>query len=263
MWALGDYHRFALATVWQLGPVLVEACHITPGQRVLDVAAGTGNVAIRAAKAGARVVACDLTPSHFEAGRHAAATEGVEIEWREADAEALPFADGDFDVVTSCFGAMFAPDHQAVARELVRVCRPAGVIGLLSFTADGISGEFFKLLGEYAPPPPAGALPPVLWGQEAHVRELLGDHLASIEMTRRTYVETAASAHEYCDLFRKAFGPLVAIRGALAGDPERLAALDRGFETFVARSNRAASPDRVEIPYDYLQVIGRKPARTS
>src|SRR5688500_8726563 len=119
MWALGDYHRFAAATAWPLGPVLVEACGISAGQRVLDVATGSGNVAIRAAKAGATVIASDLTPEHFAAGRRVAAAEGVELEWREADAEALPFHDGGFDVVTSCFGAMFAPDHRAVANELL------------------------------------------------------------------------------------------------------------------------------------------------
>jgi ubiquinone/menaquinone biosynthesis C-methylase UbiE len=162
VWALGDYHRFATQTVWEVGPVLVDACGISAGQRVLDVGAGTGNVAIRAAEAGAQVVAADLTPENFEAGRREARARGVELEWVEADAEALPFGDGEFDAVTSCFGAMFAPDHQAVAGELVRVCRPGGVIGLTAFTPDGLGGEFFGLFARHAPPPPPGALPPVL-----------------------------------------------------------------------------------------------------
>ena len=144
MWALGDYHRFATSTVWQLGPVLVEACGISAGQRVLDVAAGTGNVAIRAAKTGATVVGSDLTPANFEAARRAAAAEGVDLEWREGDAEALPFADGEFDVVTSCFGAIFAPNHRAVANELVRVCRPGGTICMMNFTPEGTAGEFLR-----------------------------------------------------------------------------------------------------------------------
>src|SRR5918993_927578 len=155
MWASGDYHRFATATVWELGPVLVGACGISAGQRVLDVASGTGNVAIRAAKTGATVVASDLTPENFEAGRGAAADEGVEVEWREADAEALPFPDGTFDAVTSCFGAIFGPDHRAVANELVRVCRPGGTIGMINFTPNGAGGDFFRLLARYAPPLPA------------------------------------------------------------------------------------------------------------
>jgi 2-polyprenyl-3-methyl-5-hydroxy-6-metoxy-1,4-benzoquinol methylase len=126
-WALGDYHRFAKQTVWELGEVLVRACRISTGQRVLDIAAGTGNTAIRAAEAGAEVVASDLT--NFEAGRREAEAHGVELEWVEADAEALPFADGEFDVVTSSFGAIFAPDHRAVADEMLRVCRPGGRSG--------------------------------------------------------------------------------------------------------------------------------------
>ncbi|MGH2778799.1 MAG: class I SAM-dependent methyltransferase [Actinomycetota bacterium] len=133
-WALGDYHKFARGTIWELGPVLVEACGISAGQRVLDVAAGTGNTAIRAAENGADVVASDLTPENFEAGRFEAKAHGVELEWVEADAEDLPFGDSEFDVVTSSFGAMFAPNHQAVADELMRVCRPGGTIGMLNFT---------------------------------------------------------------------------------------------------------------------------------
>ena len=143
-WRLGDYHRFATELVWEVGPVLVEACGIVAGQRVLDVAAGTGNVAIRAAEAGASVVASDLTPEHFEAGRAEARRRGVELDWVEADAEALPFGDGEFDVVTSSFGAMFAPDHRAVADELVRVCRPGGTIGLASFTPDGLARRVLR-----------------------------------------------------------------------------------------------------------------------
>ena len=127
------------------------ACGIAAGQRVLDVAAGTGNVAIRAAEAGAQVVASDLTPENFEAGRREARARGVELEWVEADAEALPFGDGEFDVVTSSFGAMFAPDHQAVADELLRVCRPGGTIGMLNFTPEGLGGEFFELFGATRP----------------------------------------------------------------------------------------------------------------
>jgi ubiquinone/menaquinone biosynthesis C-methylase UbiE len=258
MWALGDYHRFATATVWQLGPMLVDACRISAGHRVLDVAAGTGNVAIRAAEAGATVVASDLTPENFEAGRRAAAAAGVEVEWREADAEALPFGDGEFDVVTSCFGAIFAPDHRAVADEILRVCRPGGTIGMINFTPDGTGGEFFKILGDYAPPPPPGARSPVLWGNEEHIRSLFGDRMESLEMTRGEYVETAASPREYYDLFQQAFGPLVAIRASLADQPERLAALDRDFLEFVTRSNRGTTAGRVEIRYEYLLVVGRR-----
>jgi ubiquinone/menaquinone biosynthesis C-methylase UbiE len=258
MWAMGDYHTFAKATVWGLGPILVEACGVRAGQRVLDVAAGTGNVAIRAAKAGASVVASDLTPENFEAGRGAARAEGVDLEWIEADAEALPFDNSEFDVVTSCFGAMFAPNHQRVASELLRVCRPGGVIGMINFTPEGKGGEFFGVLAPYAPPPLPGALSPVLWGDEAHVRELFGNRIGSLDMIRDTYVERAASPRAYYELFRDTFGPMVAIRGSLAEQPERVDALERDFLDFVARANSARSQAAVELPYEYLLVVARK-----
>jgi ubiquinone/menaquinone biosynthesis C-methylase UbiE len=258
VWALGDYHRFAKATVWELGPLLVEACGISAGQRVLDVAASTRNVAIRAAQAGAGVVASDLTPENFEAGRREAAAQRVELEWVEADAEALPFGDGEFDVVTSSFGAIFAPDHQAVADELVRVCRPEGTIGMLTFTPEGLISDFFGALASYGPPPPPGALPPPLWGSEEHVRELFGDRLDSLEMTRSEYVETADSPRDYCELFKQTFGPVVAIYASLADQPDRLAALDDDFLEFATRSNRGARDGPAEYHYEYLLVLAQK-----
>jgi len=258
VWALGDYHRFAKATVWEVGPLLVKACGISAGQRVLDVAAGTGNVAIRAAQAGAEVVASDLTPENFEAGRREAEAQKVELKWVEADAEALPFADGEFDVVTSSFGAIFAPDHQAVADELVRVCRPGGTIGMLNFTPESLISDFFGALAPYGPPPPRGALPPPLWGSEQHVRELFGDRLESLELTRGEYVETADGPRDYCELFKKTFGPVVAIYSSLADQPARLAALDRDFLEFATRANRGTPDGPAEYHYEYLLVVARK-----
>jgi ubiquinone/menaquinone biosynthesis C-methylase UbiE len=258
VWALGDYHRFAKATVWQLGPILIEACGISPGQRVLDVAAGTGNTAIRAAQAGAEVVAADLTPENFDAGRHEAAAHGIELEWVEADAEALPFADGEFDVVTSSFGAIFAPVHQAAADEMLRVCRPGGTIGILAFTPEGLITDFFGALAPYAPPPPPGALPPALWGSEGHVRDLFGDRVDSLEMTRGEYVERAESPRDYCELFKQTFGPVVAIYRNLADQPDRLAAFDRDFLAFATRSNRGAPGGAAEYVYEYLLAIATK-----
>jgi ubiquinone/menaquinone biosynthesis C-methylase UbiE len=258
MWALGDYHTFATSTVWELGPVLVDACRLSRGQRVLDVAAGTGNVAIRAATAGAAVVASDLTPENFEAGRRAARAAGVEVKWIEGDAEALPFEDEEFDVVTSCFGAMFAPDQQKVANELLRVCRAGGTIGMINFTQEGRGGDFFRLLAPYAPPPPPGVLPPLMWGNEDHVRKLFGKRVESLEVTRREYVERAASPRAYLDLFKQTFGPMVAISASLANQPERAAALDRDFLEFVGRSNRRTPESPVQIPYEYLLVVARK-----
>ncbi len=175
MWASGDYPAMVETFLLPLGPHLVEVCGIGPGMEVLDVAAGTGNASIPAAKAGAKVTASDLTPELFDAGRRRAEAEGVSLDWTEADAENLPFEDESFDVVISSIGAMFAPRHQDVADELVRVCRPAGTIGLLSWTPEGMIGELFRTMGPFAPPPPPGAQPPPLWGSEEHLRELFGD----------------------------------------------------------------------------------------
>jgi ubiquinone/menaquinone biosynthesis C-methylase UbiE len=258
MWALGDYHRFARETVWELGAVLVEACGISRGQRVLDVAAGTGNVAIRAAEAGAHVVASDLTSEHFDAGRREAAAQGVKLDWVEGDAEALPFRDGEFDVVTSSLGAIFPPNHQAVADELLRVCRPGGTIAMINFTPEGLAGDFFGALAPYMPSPPPGALPPLLWGSEEHVRELFGARVEALDLSRAWYTERAASPDAYCELFRETFGPVVAIRSGLADQPERLAAFDRHLLEFAARSNRGESRGPAEYRYEYLLVIARK-----
>jgi ubiquinone/menaquinone biosynthesis C-methylase UbiE len=258
IWALGDYHRFAKELVWEVGPVLVEACGISAGQRVLDVASGTGNVAIRAAEAGAEVVASDLTPENFEAGRREARERGVELEWVEADAEALPFGDGEFDVVTSCMGAMFAPDHQKVADELLRVCRPEGTVGVVNFTPEGLAGEFFGTLAAYMPPPPPGALPPLLWGSEEHVRELFGDRVRSLELTRKEYVERAATPRDYFEFCKETFGPLVGVYESLADQPERAAALDREFLELATRANRGQPEGPAEYHYEYLLVVARR-----
>jgi ubiquinone/menaquinone biosynthesis C-methylase UbiE len=256
IWALGDYHRVATSTVWELGPVLVEACGISSGMRVLDVGAGTGNVAIRAAKKGATVVASDLTPEHFDAGRRAADAEGVELEWVEADAEALPFEEEEFDVVTSSLGAMFAPDHQRVANELLRVCRSGGTIGMINFTPEGNGGSFFRALAPFMPPPPPGASSPLSWGSEEHVRDLFGDRIDSLAMTRREYVESASSAEAYCALFRESFGPIVAIHQSAGADQR--ATVDRALRDFAARASLPSADGSVRIPFEYLLFVARK-----
>ena len=255
-WALGDYHRFAKETVWELGPMLVQACGIGPGQRVLDVAAGTGNTAIRAAEAGGRVVASDITTENFDAGMKEARARGVELEWIRADAEALPFADDEFDVVTSSFGAIFAADHHAVADELVRVCRPGGTIGMLNFTPEGLITDFFAVLEPYGPPPPGA--PPPLWGSEEHLQALFGDRVEWLELSRRRYLERAESPQAYRDLFKEAFGPVVAIYASLAGRPDRLAALDRDFLEFAVQSDRGSRGGPSEYEYEFLLVVARK-----
>ena len=252
VWALGDYHRFAKETVWDLGPRLVRTCGIGLGQRVLDVASGSGNVALRAAEAGAEVVASDLTPENLAAGRREASALGLELEWVRADVQELPFADDEFDVVTSSFGAMFAPDHRAATREILRVCRPGGTVGMLTFTPEGLAGLFFGLVAPYLPPPPEGALPPLLWGDEGHVRDLFGDEVASLSLTRATYVESASSPEAWAELYSTTFGPIVAIR---QGSPERSEEFDREFLRFARESNRAS--ERAEYEFEYLLVLAR------
>lgn len=257
-WSLGDYHRFAKETVWEGGRVLVEECEIGPGQRVLDVAAGSGNTAIRAAQAGADVVALDLTPENFEAGRREAERNGVQLEWVEGDAEALPFDDRSFDVVTSSFGALFAPNHQAVADEMVRVCRPGGLIGMLSFTPEGLITEFLNVFAPYMPPPPEGALPPPLWGNETHVRNLFGTGVETLEMSRRHYVERAATPIGYREFFKETFGPVVAVYAALESDSAKIAEIDAAFLDFAERANSGAPEGPAEYMYEYLLVRARR-----
>lgn len=252
MWALGDYASVASEVVGDLGPVLVEASGITRGDRVLDVAAGSGNASIPAAETGAEVVASDLTPPLLEAGR-AEAGDGLPITWQEADAEALPFEDGSFDAVISCLGVMFAPHHQVAADELVRVCRPDGRIGLLSWTPEGFIGQMFATMKPFAPPPPPGAQPPPLWGSEAYVRDLLGDRVRDLALTRRTLlVDRFANAADFREYFKARYGPTIAVYRANAADPERCAALDHGLDALAERFGVGNG----SMEWEYLLVTG-------
>ena len=175
MWASGDYSAIADDLVAPLGPVLVDAVGIGTGDRVLDVAAGTGSVAIPAALTGAAVVATDLTPELLERGKASAAERGAKLDWREANAEAMPFSDNEFDAVLSAIGVMFAPHHQVAADELIRLCRPGGTIGLISWTPEGFIGRMFATMKPFVPAPPPGVEPPPRWGREDYVRSLLGE----------------------------------------------------------------------------------------
>ncbi|MEU2264257.1 methyltransferase domain-containing protein [Streptomyces sp. NPDC019645] len=260
MWALGDYPALADQLIPALGPTLVEACGIGAGTRVLDVAAGTGNAAIPAALAGADVVASDLTPELLDAGRLVAGKLGAELEWREADAEALPFDDDAFDTVMSCVGVMFAPHHQAAADEMLRVCRPGGTIGLLNWTPEGFIGRMFATMKPYAPPPPPGAQPPPLWGDEDHVRALLGERVTPVEARRGTVrVGRFATPEELRDYFKKNYGPTIAVYRNIADSPERVAALDRGLAA-LARDHASPAGDGAgtALDWEYLLVTARR-----
>jgi SAM-dependent methyltransferase len=257
-WALGDYHRVATDMLWDFGRELVDACGISAGQRVLDVAAGTGNVAIRAAEAGGQVVASDLTPENFDAGRREASARGVELEWVEADAEALPFDDDAFDVVTSSVGAIFAPHHQAVADQLLRVCRPAGTIGMITVVPVGLARDLLEIVERYSPPSPPEALSPLEWGKEDHVRELFGDRVESLELTRNTLVVDRFA--DSADLWRymKANHPLVVgLYQDLADESARAATLDRGLVEAATRWNRGGPDGPAIYEFEYLLVVAR------
>ncbi|MEJ8640381.1 class I SAM-dependent methyltransferase [Streptomyces sp. MS1.HAVA.3] len=235
MWALGDYPSVASHVIPELGSVLVQECGVRRGDRVLDIAAGSGNAAIPAALAGADVVASDLTPELLEIGRHLAAVRGTHLEWREADAEALPFADGEFDTVMSCVGIMFAPHHRPAAEEMLRVCRAGGTIGLINWTPQGFVGQLFATMKPYAPPPPPGAQPPPLWGEEEHVHELLGDAVTDVDARRQTVrVEAFAKPTAFREFFKACYGPTIAVYRHVADDPDRVAALDGDLDALAA-----------------------------
>src|SRR5215475_10356658 len=235
-WALGDYHRFASDLVWHMGAELVTACQIGPADRGLDVAAGSGNVALRAAEAGANVVASDLTPQNLAAGRRMAERAGLRIRWVEADAEDLPFADAEFDIVTSSVVAMWAPDHQRVADELVRVCRPGGTIGMINFAAGGMLAGFLHIFAGHTPPPPPWASSPLLWGDPEHISHLFGDRVSSLEITPGVYTERISGGPRgYCQYYKETFGPVAAIYAGLT--PNEAADLDHGFLSFATKHN--------------------------
>ncbi|VEG53796.1 type 11 methyltransferase [Mycolicibacterium aurum] len=259
LWASGDYPAVAAELIPALGPELVGACGVTPGVRVLDVAAGSGNAAIPAAEAGALVTASDLTPELFDAGRHIAAERGVELEWVEADAEALPFSDNSYDVVMSCVGAMFAPHHQVTADELIRVCRPGGTIGMINWTPEGFIGNLFATMKPYAPPPPPGASPPPLWGDENHVRELFGDAVTDLATRRQTvHIDRCATPEEFREYWKHNYGPTIAAYRFNAEQPDRVRSLDRDFLSFLTDWNRATEPQHTAYQAEYLLVTATK-----
>jgi len=257
MWASGDYPVMVETFLLPLGPALVEACGIGSGMRVLDIAAGTGNASIPAAQTGAEVTASDLTPELLEAGRRRAEAAGVELEWVEADAENLPFDDESFDVVMSSIGAMFAPHHQDVADELVRVCRPGGTIGLLCWTPEGMIGALFKAMGPFAPPPPPGAQPPPLWGNEEHLRGLF-DGRVEFQTVERDDLEVTAfeRAGDYGEHFKAYYGPTIAARANAARDG-REAEFDEALSRFSEEWNRGTA-DGARFEQEYLLAVGTR-----
>jgi ubiquinone/menaquinone biosynthesis C-methylase UbiE len=262
LWALGDYPAVAAELIPTLGPELVRACGVRAGDRVLDVAAGSGNAAIPAAATGAIVTASDLTPELFDVGRRIAGQRGVELEWVEADAEALPFANDSFDVVMSCVGAMFAPHHQATADELVRVVRTGGTIGMINWTPEGFIGQLLATMKPYAPPPPPGASPAPLWGSEDHVRKLFGDKVTGLAARRQAVVmDHSANPLEFREYWKRNYGPTIAVYRFNEDQPQRVEQLDRDFLSFLTAWNQSKETGTTRYDAEYQLVTAVKHQR--
>jgi ubiquinone/menaquinone biosynthesis C-methylase UbiE len=254
MWASGSYPTVVDDIVEPLGGILVETVDVRSGQRVLDVAAGTGTSALPSARSGAEVTATDLTPELLDVGRAAAAGEGLKLTWKTADAEALPYADSSFDVVLSCIGVMFAPHHQQAADELVRVCRPGGTIGVLSWTPEGFIGQVFAVMKPYAPPPPPGASPAPLWGHADHVRDLFGDRVDDLVARQQSLrVDRFADGAEFRDYMKANYGPTIAVYKFIADDPAKVEALDADLVALGERFLYAGV-----MAWEYLLVTARR-----
>jgi SAM-dependent methyltransferase len=252
MWALGDYHAVATELIADLGPTLVASCDIGPGDHVLDVAAGSGNVAIPAAATGAHVIATDLTPELLDRGAADADGLGVSLTWQVADAEHLPFADNAFDVTTSCVGVMFAPHHQEAADELVRVTRPGGRIGLISWTPTGFIGQLFATMKPFAAPAPAGVQPPPLWGDVAHLRDLFGERITDVLISQQMLrVDGLREPDAFREYFKANYGPTIAAYRAIADQPDRVSELDQALLDLAERNRQ---PDG-SMAWEYLLVV--------
>lgn len=256
-WAAGDYDEIA-EKIWDVGGRLVSRLDVGPGEDVLDVACGTGNAAIPAALAGARVVGVDLTPELFAAARARAAAAAVDVTWVEGDAEALSFADESFDVVVSTFGAMFAPRHEVAAAELARVLRPGGRLGLCSWTPEGEVGEFFRLVADYVPPPPT-SVPPTLWGSEKHVRGLLEGSGLELSLRRERVTMSYDSVEQAVELYATKFGPVVMAREQLEPEGRWPALRDDLARMFERHDASVGTAPGIVFSGEYLVAVGRRP----
>jgi ubiquinone/menaquinone biosynthesis C-methylase UbiE len=253
VWSQGDFSVIG-GTVVLTAELLAEAANVRAGERVLDVACGAGNTAIAAARrTWAPVVGLDFVPELLERGRERAAAERFEIEFVEGDAQDLPFADGEFDVVLSTYGAMFAPDQQRTADELLRVCRSGGRVGMANWTPEGIVGQMFGLMSAQAPPPP-GIQPPSLWGTEERLRELFGDRISELRIERRIMSQRFRSAEHWIEVFRNWFGPVKMAfeRVGPAGEQR----MHDELLTFLER--HSVDDETLVLPSEYLQIVAVK-----
>jgi ubiquinone/menaquinone biosynthesis C-methylase UbiE len=249
-WSSGDYAVIG-TTLQIVGEELCEALDIRPGQAVLDVAAGNGNASLAAARRWCDVTATDYVPELLLRARARAMADRLSIEFREADAEALPFEDACFDVVVSTFGVMFTPDQDRAAGELISVCRSGGKIGLANWTPDGFIGQVFKTIGKYVPPPP-GVRSPALWGTIARMTEQFSPYMSSLTMTPRHFVFRYRSPQHWLDVFRTYYGPLLKAFAALAPTAQR--ALEEDLVGLIEQFNRS-NDDTTVVPSEYLEVV--------
>ena len=249
-WASGDFAIIG-TTLQIVGELLAEAADVRASERVLDIAAGNGNASLAAARRFARVTSTDYVPHLLEKGAARARAEGVEIHFEVADAENLPFADGAFDVVLSTFGAMFTPEHQRAAQELLRVTRSGGRIGLANWTPEGFIGELFRVVGGFVPPPP-GTRSPALWGSEPYIVELFGPQASDLRCVRRNFNFRYRSAEHWIEVFRSFYGPTHKAFGALEG--ARQSQLSAALIGLLGRWNAAGSGSLV-VPGEYLEIV--------
>lgn len=249
-WSSGDYAVVG-TTLQIVGESLCEALDLHAGEHVLDVAAGNGNATLAAARRWCNVVSTDYVPTLLERGRARASAEGLPVQFEQADAENLQFAESSFDVVLSTFGVMFTPDQDKASAEMARVCKPGGRIGLANWTPTSFIGELFKLMGRYVPPA-AGVKSPALWGTEARLRELFGEQLASIAIERRHFVFRYHSAAHWLEVFRTFYGPMHKAFAALGAAQQEALAAD--LIALAERFNRATDGTLV-APSEYLEVV--------
>ncbi len=249
-WSSGDYAVVG-TTLQIVGEELCEALDVRSGQKVLDVAAGNGNVSLAAARRWCDVTATDYVPALLERARERAAAERLDMTFREADAESLPFPDGSFDVVVSTFGVMFTPDQDRAASQMIRVCKPGGKIGLANWTPQGFIGQLFKTIGKHMPPP-AGTKSPALWGTRERIGELFEMQAASIRSEPRHFVFRYRSPDHFLEVFKTYYGPVLKAFAALA--PDAQPALESDIRTLIGQFNRSRDHSMV-VPSEYLEIV--------